>query len=114
MLLSKNIIFLRKKNRLTQAQLGEVLGITGSQITNYEKDKSYPTVDVVMKIGNYFKIGLDDLFYKDIETDGFSESDLSLDLKSEFNLSKKDAPSISDRLNFIEKEIAVIKRRLGE
>ena len=40
----------RERLGLTQAELGERVGVTGSAITNYEKETSHPKEQVIYKL----------------------------------------------------------------
>ncbi len=57
----KNLEKLRKENRVSQAQLGKVLGITQQMISNYENDSSQPNIEFLTKIADYFKVSIDAL-----------------------------------------------------
>jgi transcriptional regulator with XRE-family HTH domain len=115
--IANNIVFLRKKKGLTQAQLGEILGVTGSQITNYEKSKSFPTVDVVLRLAELFGVSLDSLFYGELKDKlDLSDDDNNTNEKDKLNLhlaKRNEQPSMMDRLNFLEKKILEIEKRIG-
>lgn len=44
----------RRKHNMTQEELGEGLGITGKQISNYEHGKPIPPMDILLKICEIF------------------------------------------------------------
>lgn len=50
---------LRKENHLTQAQLGEISNLHGSNISRIEKGHVFPSGDVVLKLSNYFNVSCD-------------------------------------------------------
>lgn len=51
---------LRKDLDITQSQLAEVLGVVPSAIGKYERiPQSYPSVDALIKIADYFKVSID-------------------------------------------------------
>ena len=56
-----NLEKLRKENKVSQAKLGEVLGITQQMVSNYEKDSSQPNIELVVKIADFFKVSIDAL-----------------------------------------------------
>jgi transcriptional regulator with XRE-family HTH domain len=61
MYLSTNIKFLRKRKRLTQSGLGELLGINRSGVNNYENGSAVPPVQVLIALSDLFHISIDTL-----------------------------------------------------
>ncbi|MDE7339962.1 MAG: helix-turn-helix domain-containing protein [Lachnospiraceae bacterium] len=57
--LGNRIKFLRTKYKLTQENLGEIVGLHGSNIGRIENNKVYPTADILLKISTYFKVSCD-------------------------------------------------------
>ncbi|WP_443662596.1 helix-turn-helix domain-containing protein [Dysosmobacter sp.] len=55
----------RKKAGLTQAQLGEKLGVSGSMIGQYEKDLRKPKIETMDKIATALNCYAHDLFPRD-------------------------------------------------
>jgi transcriptional regulator with XRE-family HTH domain len=66
MYISKNISHLRKMNKINQSELARRIGKTPSAISSYEQGKAEPTVGVIMKIAEVFKVSVDELLYKDL------------------------------------------------
>lgn len=56
---AENIKRLRKINKISLEELGIVLNISKSAISDYENEKSSPTLLVCSKIANYFGITID-------------------------------------------------------
>lgn len=52
---------LRKKEKLTQEQLADTLGVTRQTISNWELDITKPDIEQIIKISNIFKISTDEL-----------------------------------------------------
>jgi len=50
---------LRGSKRLTQVQLAEKLGVGKGSISRYEQSAMYPSVDVLIKLCNYFDVSAD-------------------------------------------------------
>ena len=50
---------LRKQKNLTMKQLGEVLGLAESTISQYETGKREPDIGTILKICEYFNVTLD-------------------------------------------------------
>lgn len=57
----KNLERIRKGKKISQAKLGEILGLTQQMVSSYEKDLSSPNVDVLIKIADYFNVSIDSL-----------------------------------------------------
>lgn len=53
---------LRHKNNKTQEALADALGVTCQAVSRWESNKSYPDMEMIPSIANYFKITIDELF----------------------------------------------------
>lgn len=60
----KNLIKLRKSEKLTQKQLAGLLGISLKKIIDLESGLTEPTVTLVFLIKELFEVSVDDLFNK--------------------------------------------------
>ncbi len=57
-----NLIFeLRKKKKITQSQLGELLGVSNKTVSKWENGISKPNINTLYKLAEYFDISVDDL-----------------------------------------------------
>ena len=63
--LGKNIVKIRKDNKLTQDNLAEKYFVTRQTISNWENGKSYPDLETLVKISDDFNISLDILLKED-------------------------------------------------
>ena len=61
--LAQNLVLLRKKNQMTQADLAGELGVKPNTISNYENGNSMPDLDTVQKLTGVFHIPADLLLY---------------------------------------------------
>lgn len=59
---------LRKEKRLTQTQVGNYLGITVSAYGNYELGQREPSIDMLLKLADYFGVTVDYLLGRDTNT----------------------------------------------
>lgn len=50
---------LRKKLNLTQKQVADSIGVTVIAIQNYENQRRTPTIDILIKLADYFDVSLD-------------------------------------------------------
>lgn len=55
----KNLIELRKLNRLTQRDVARHLGISQPSYTRYENGKSEPTIENLIKLADLFDVSID-------------------------------------------------------
>ncbi|MBQ7874784.1 MAG: helix-turn-helix domain-containing protein [Oscillospiraceae bacterium] len=60
--LGSNIRQLRRKNKRTQEALAEALGVTSQAVSRWESGGSYPDMNLIPSIANYFGISIDELF----------------------------------------------------
>ncbi len=58
-IIGKNLQLLRKKNKLTQAQLGEELNYSDKAVSKWEKGESLPPIEVFHKISRLYGVSLD-------------------------------------------------------
>lgn len=64
---SKNIKLLRENKKITQAALGEIVGVKPNTISNYENHVSEPDFDTLIAISKYFDVNIHDLLTTDLE-----------------------------------------------
>ncbi len=58
-IIAKNLVYLRKKNKLTQVELAEKLNYTDKAISKWEKGESLPSIEVLHKISKLYDVSLD-------------------------------------------------------
>lgn len=61
MSISYNLRAYRLKNKLTQVELGSMLHLSRSAISNYEQGKMEPSIDTIINISEIFKVSTDEL-----------------------------------------------------
>lgn len=62
--LGQNIMLIRKKKNLSQAELGKIIGTSGDVIGRYERNDIKPSIEVVEKIAEALEVSLDYLVGK--------------------------------------------------
>lgn len=72
---SNNIKYIRRVKKISQIQLADNLGLKYSAISAWENKRSYPSVDILLKISTLFTISIDDLLKKDLSKVEFSTLD---------------------------------------
>ena len=53
---------LRRRDGRTQDNLAETLGVTAQAVSRWESGGSYPDMEMIPAIANYFHISIDELF----------------------------------------------------
>lgn len=61
MTLGTKIQELRKKQSLSQEAFAEIMGVTRQAVSKWELDQSYPAIDKLVEIADFFHISLDEL-----------------------------------------------------
>lgn len=73
---------LRKNNNITQAQLCDAIGVNRITYSGYENCRAEPSIEVLVRIADYFHISMDYLTGRDIQTEQDSvKNDTLLKLK---------------------------------
>lgn len=57
--IGKRVLYLRKKNNLTQKQLADCTGLQRGNISHYEKDKIKPAAEAIIALAGYFNVSTD-------------------------------------------------------
>lgn len=57
--IGRKLHILREKNKLTQEKLGKEVALSASAISNIENSVSFPSVDTLIKLAEYFNVGVD-------------------------------------------------------
>lgn len=79
-LLGSKIKELRIKNKMSQAQLADRLGLTRAVISAYERDLRTPSYEVLIKLTQIFKVSSDYMLgigvKKDIDSTGLTNDEI--------------------------------------
>jgi len=65
-MLDKNLKYLRQKNKISQQILSEALDIPRSTLGDYERGKTEPNISMLIKMGEYFDLKVDQLITEDL------------------------------------------------
>jgi transcriptional regulator with XRE-family HTH domain len=65
-MLGINLKYLRKKNKLSQQDLSEVLQIPRTTLGDYEREKTEPNISMLIKMAEYFDVKIDTLVAQNI------------------------------------------------
>ena len=81
MMLNENIRILRQARNLSQVDLGCILGVTKQSVCNWENDNIQPSVDMLIRIAEFFSVSTDYLLGLNerqyIEITGLSEKQIA-------------------------------------
>lgn len=64
--ISKQLKNYRKEFNISQEELGEIIHVSRQTISNWENSKSYPDLQSLLLLSDYFKISLDELVKGDV------------------------------------------------
>ncbi len=81
--LAQNIIFLRKKKKLTQEKLASLAGVTRASIALIESGISNPSLEILMKLSQSFQVSIDELLVSpQVECKHIKSNEIKLDRRS--------------------------------
>lgn len=85
----KRLRALREERKITQEDLGKILGTSHVTIGRYENGERIPKLDILIELANYFDVSLDYLLFRSDKKEVTSSKDKSnnLNLISDKNLS---------------------------
>lgn len=105
--LSNNIKTLRKRRGLTQEDLSKVLDKTKATVSDYEKGKSTPPLEVALQLCDIFNVDLNSLVTRDLQKEGPAElkapSSLPTDYRAQYEVLKKQLRSL-ERVNQLQEQ----------
>ena len=64
MTFGERLSYVRKSKKLSQSDIGKMIGINGDAYGRYERDEVKPTIEMATKISNALKVSLDYLVGK--------------------------------------------------
>ena len=71
---AKRIKFLRQSKELNQVQLAERLGVKKQSISNWENDNIMPSIDMLIRIADFFHVTTDYLLGREVTEPGAPET----------------------------------------
>lgn len=74
MYFAKNIKLLRKRAKMTQTDLGDMIGVSYTAIVTYEAGRGTPKFEGLLKIAEIFNVNVHDLIYKDLSDPNYKAS----------------------------------------
>ena len=87
--LGNNIRQFRRRDKKTQEQLAETLGVTSQAVSRWESGGSYPDMNLIPSIANFFGVSIDELFgYKGERTHRIDALAAEIDRMNQLNSGK--------------------------
>lgn len=101
----RNLKYLRKadKRKLTQDQLGKMIGVSDASISHYEKSKGFPELAGVLKLAQIFEVNLHALFFADLSKDKEESA------KADYKYGNKTKAEIEEDIRQLWAEIEAMK-----
>ncbi len=79
-LLGERMKRLRQQNGLNQVQFAAAMGVTKQCVSNWENDNVVPSIEMLVKIADYFKVSTDSLLGRAegawLSVEGLSEEEI--------------------------------------
>ena len=80
-MINENIKRLRMANNITQVELAADLGVSKQCVSNWENDYIQPSIEMLIKLAEYFKVSTDYILGLDdsnqINVDGLSDREIA-------------------------------------
>lgn len=103
---SKNILYLRKKKKIAQAELADKIGVNQATIARWETEKMSPSVQYVEEIANALGISIADLLGTDMQASEEKppqiikiKDDITISLGHNETLSPKEIKALTETIN---------------
>ncbi len=79
--LNENIKTLRQQNGLNQVEFARIMNVTKQCVSNWENDNVVPSVEMLVKLANYFRVTTDALLgrekFDSIDTSGLNKEQIA-------------------------------------
>jgi len=65
--LAQNLRYLREQKGLSQREFSEILGLSSSAVTMWEREQRKPDIEMIVRLSEYFDVTLDELVLKELK-----------------------------------------------
>jgi len=72
-----NLKYLRGNKKLNQKELSEELSVKRTSVANWEYGTSYPNMDILFRIVEYFEVTLDEFLLTNMVVESYTKKDKS-------------------------------------
>ncbi len=66
MMITKNLIYLRKRKKISQQELADAMGLPRTTLGDYERGKTEPSLNTLIALAEYFQVSVDELIRSDL------------------------------------------------
>lgn len=104
---SYNLTALRKKKKLTQAEMADILGVARTTYSSYEQGRRTPDAEIQNKIADYFSVSLDYLHGRpeqNTSENKMSKEQLTVAAHIDENVTDEEMEDILNYIEFIKKK----------
>ena len=105
---SDNLRMLRTKYRLSQKDIGDIVGLTSQAVSKWENEITEPDNESLVKLSNYFKVSIDYLLGNTINENNNIKYDNDLEkvlFSKAKDLSDDDKKAVLGIINALKKDI---------
>lgn len=103
--LGQRIRYLRRKANLTQAQLGKLLGCSGSTVSLYEGGQRSPDTDMLVKLADVFGVSVDYLLGRVADPNPKDDHRCSLEPEKGWSVAEELTPEGAELLEVLTREV---------
>lgn len=106
-ILAKNIKKLRLFKSMNQTEFAELFDLKRSSIGAYEEGRAEPKLDALIKISNYFDLGIDDIVKGELTVNKIAGFELP-------TVDSTDIGQLTDKIDSIYRRIDLIDKKLTQ
>ncbi len=68
---SSNLVYLRKKKKLSQSTVAEIFSISTNTVGSYERGDREPTLENLIALARFYGVAIDDLLTRDLRSEDY-------------------------------------------
>ena len=102
-----NMMFCRKKARLSQRDVCTIIGCAPQTYSGYENGKHEPTIETLVRLSHLYNVSLDFLLQKYPEQEGYDVAVQNVDDNPSFQEVDMEMQRMKERLAELEKHIKI-------
>jgi transcriptional regulator with XRE-family HTH domain len=87
--IGRKIYNLRTQNNIKQHDFADIIGVSKSTMSNYERNYSTPDIDTLIRIADYFNVSIDFILDHDLRNDQKYSTSIDVAEEKEFTSTNK-------------------------